>query len=64
MHLLSLSLLLFAFRHLTASSHGFSSCSRDCEWLPDDLEEEYLHIARVMEKSILRAVIFLQQLSS
>ncbi|CAL5436466.1 unnamed protein product [Camellia sinensis] len=31
---------------------------RVCNWLPDDLKEEYLHSVKVVEKAVLRAVIF------
>ncbi|XP_028069077.1 flocculation protein FLO11-like [Camellia sinensis] len=29
-----------------------------CNWLPDDLKEEYLHSVKVVQKAMLRAVIF------
>ncbi|CAL5344803.1 unnamed protein product [Camellia sinensis] len=29
-----------------------------CNWLPDDLKEEYVHSVKVVEKAVLRAVIF------
>ncbi|CAL5373851.1 unnamed protein product [Camellia sinensis] len=28
---------------------------RVCNWLPDDLKEEYLHSVKVVEKAVLRA---------
>ncbi|GER52172.1 fanconi anemia group I protein [Striga asiatica] len=31
-------------------------CAKVCRWLPDDLRKEYLEIARVVEKAILKAV--------
>ncbi|CAL5408626.1 unnamed protein product [Camellia sinensis] len=31
---------------------------RVCNWLPDDLKEEYVHSVKVVEKAVLRAVIF------
>ncbi|KAF5452322.1 hypothetical protein F2P56_027331 [Juglans regia] len=30
--------------------------TKDCKWLPDDLKEEYLENAKVVEKAVLRAV--------
>ncbi|CAL5425084.1 unnamed protein product [Camellia sinensis] len=32
--------------------------SEVCNWLPDDLKEEYVHSVKVVEKAVLRAVIF------
>ncbi|CAA0817513.1 Unknown protein [Striga hermonthica] len=31
-------------------------CAKVCRWLPDELRKEYLEIARVVEKAILKAV--------
>lgn len=30
---------------------------RDCNWLSDDLKEEYLENVKLVEKAVLRAVI-------
>lgn len=31
---------------------------RDCKWLTDDMKEEYLENTKVVEKAVLRAVIY------
>ncbi|KAG2283945.1 hypothetical protein Bca52824_055165 [Brassica carinata] len=47
---------LGVLRTALLSAHNDYRLSKDCKWLPDDLKEESLLHAKLVEKSLLRAV--------
>lgn len=51
-----LFLLLISFQILYDLIINPSFCFRVCKWLLDELKEEYLQNARVIEKAVLKAV--------